>query len=159
PTPSTEQSDETTDSRLNQGSVTTGLAIAGDLTGELSFGTFDDWLEAIFYGTWTGDVLSIGTARKTFPVQKAFTDVGTYHLFKGVHAATGRIEIPEEGKVILTIGAQCLDYEDGTASFVTGSPEAATDTPFMSSISVGDIKLDGASLAGSACVSAMQVNI
>src|SRR5690606_34664615 len=55
--------------------------------------------------------------------------------------------------------AQCLDYEDKTATFVTGTPEAPTDTPFMSSINVGDIKLDGVSLAGSACVSALQVNI
>lgn len=158
PTPATEVSDEITDTRLSQGSVVTGLTIGGDLVGEMSFGTFDDWLEALFYGTWAADVLTIGTARHTFSVQKGFTDVGTYHLFKGVHAATGSIEIPEEGKITLTIGGQALDYADGTVSFVT-SPAAATATPFMSSLSVGDIKVDGVSLAGSACVSAMTINI
>lgn len=158
PTPSTQVSDEITDSRLSQGSVVTGLTIAGDLTGELSFGTFDDWLEAAFYGNWTSDVLTVGTARHTFSVQKGFTDVNTYHLFKGVHAATAAIDIPEEGKITLTIGAQALDYEDATTSFVT-DPAAATDTPFMSSLAVGDIKVDGVSLAGSACVSAMTINL
>ena len=159
PTPTTEVSDEITDSRLSQGSVVTGLTIGGDLVGEMSFGTFDDWLAALFYGNWATDVLAIGSVRKTFSVQKAFTDVGTYHLFKGVHAATGSIEIPEEGKIILTIGGQALDYEDATTSFVTGVPDAATTTPFMSSMSVGDIKVDDVSLAGSACVSAMTINI
>lgn len=159
PTPTTEVSDEITDSRLSQGSVVTGLTIGGDLVGEMSFGTFDDWLAALFYGSWAANVLAIGSARKTFSVQKAFTDVGTYHLFKGVHAATGSIEIPEEGKIVLTIGGQALDYEDATTSFVTGTPEAATTTPFMSSMSVGDIKVDDVSLAGSACISAMTVNI
>ncbi len=159
PTPTTEVSDEITNSRLNQGSVTTGLTIGGDLVGEMSFGTFDDWLEALFYGAWSNDVLSIGATRKTFSVQKAFTDVNTFHLFKGVHAATGSIEIPEEGKIILTIGAQCLDYADASTTFVVGSPSAPTETPFMSSLSVGDIKVNEVSLAGSACVSALTVNI
>ncbi|WP_442592467.1 phage tail tube protein [Parapusillimonas sp. JC17] len=159
PTPSTLVSDEITDSRISQGSVVTGLTIAGDLTGELSYGTFDDWLAAAFYGAWASDVLTIGAVRNTFSVQKAFTDVGTYHLFKGVHAATAAIDIPEEGKVTLTIGAQCLDYRDAETTFVTGSPAAATTTPFMSSLAVGDIKVDDVSLAGSACVSAMTINI
>jgi len=158
PTPSTQVSDEITDSRLSQGSVVTGLTIGGDLTGEMSFGTFDDWLEAAFYGNWVGDVLSVGAARHTFSVQKGYTDVNTYHLFKGVHAATAAIDIPEEGKITLTIGAQALDYEDDTSSFVT-SPAPASSTPFMSSLAVGDIEVDGVSLAGSACVSAMTINI
>lgn len=129
PTPTTEVSDEITDTRLSQGSVVTGLNIAGDLVGEMSFGTFDEFLAALFYGNWNSDVLTIGSVRQTFSVQKAFTDVGTFHLFKGVHAATGSIEIPEEGKIILTIGGQALDYEDGTSTFVTGTPEAPTTTP------------------------------
>ncbi|MCQ9618397.1 phage tail tube protein [Paenalcaligenes niemegkensis] len=159
PTPTTEVSDEITDTRLSQGSVVTGLNIAGDLVGEMSFGTFDEFLAALFYGNWNSDVLTIGSVRQTFSVQKAFTDVGTFHLFKGVHAATGSIEIPEEGKIILTIGGQALDYEDGTSTFVTGTPEAPTTTPFMSSVAVGDVKVDGVSMAGSACVSAMTINI
>lgn len=158
PTPSTVVSDEITDSRISQGSVVTGLTIGGDLMGEMSFGTFDDFLEALFYGTWTANELTVGKVRNTFSVQKAFEDVGTYHLFMGVHAATGSIEIPEEGKIMLTIGAQALDYEDGETTYVTGAA-APTTTPFMSSLAIGDIEVDGVSLAGSACVSAMTINI
>lgn len=158
PTPDTEVSDEITDSRISQGSVVTGLTIGGDLTGELSFGSFDEWLAALFYGTWTGNVLSIGDTRQTFSVQKGFTDIGVYSLFKGVHAASGSIDIPEQGKVVLTIGGQALDYADAETSFVTGAA-APTTTPFMSSLAVGDILVDGVSLAGQACVSAINIAI
>jgi len=158
PTPSTQVSDEVTEKRLSQGSVVTGLTIAGQLNAELSFGTFDEWLAALFYGDWVTDVLAIGAKRQTFSVQKGYTDVNTYHLFKGVHVATGAIEIPEEGKVTLTLGCQALDYEDANTSFVT-DPAEPTTTPFMSSLSVGDIKINGISMAGEACVSAMTMNI
>jgi hypothetical protein len=158
PTPSTQASDETTTKRLSQGSAVTGLTIAGQLNAEFSFGTFDDWLAALFYGDWTENVLSIGSTRHTFSVQKGYTDVNTYHLFKGVHAATGAIEIPEEGKVTLTIGCQALDYEDAETSFVK-NPAEPTATPFMSSLSVGNILVDDVSLVGQACVSALTINI
>ena len=158
PTPDTEVSDEITDSRISQGSVVTGLTIGGDLAGEMSFGSFDEWLEALFYGNWTANALTIGDTRHTFSVQKGFTDIGVYSLFKGVHAATGSIDIPEQGKVILTIGGQALDYEDAETSFVTDAA-APTTTPFMSSLAVGDILVDGVSLVGQACVSAINIAV
>lgn len=158
PTPDTEVSDEITSSRISQGSVVTGLTIGGDLTGELSFGTFDDLLEALFYGNWAADVLTVGDTRHTFSVQKGFEDIGVYSLFKGVHAATGSIDIPEQGKITITIGGQALDYEDAEASFVT-DPAVPTTTPFMSSLAVGDITVDGVSLVGQACVSALTMNV
>lgn len=158
PTPDTEVSDEITDSRVSQGSVVTGLTIGGDLTGELSFSSFDDWLSALFYGPWANDILTVGDARTTFSVQKGFTDIGVYSLFKGVHAASGSIDIPEQGKVVLTISGQALDYADAETSFVTGAA-APTTTPFMSSLAVGDILVDGVSLVGQACVSAINIAI
>ena len=59
PTVNTAASDEITDSRLSQGSVATSTDINGELTAELSFGSFDQLLEAAFYGNWTNNVLSI----------------------------------------------------------------------------------------------------
>lgn len=159
PTPTTEESEEINASRISTGSVTTGLTIAGDLSAELSYGSFDDWLEAAFFGNWSSDVLTVGTTRHTFSVQKGYADVNTYHLFRGCHVSTAAIEIPEEGKVTLTLGLQAMDYVDAAVTYVTGSPTAASATPLMSSLSVGDIKIDGVSVTGQACVSAMTINI
>lgn len=50
PTLNKEESEEITDSRIGQGSIVTSIDIGGDITGELSYGTFDELLAAAFYG-------------------------------------------------------------------------------------------------------------
>lgn len=158
PTPNLDQSEEITDSRLSQGSIITSVDINGDLSAELSFGTFDEWLAAGFYGEWVDGVLSIGEKRTTFSIAKDYRDVGVYALFKGAHVRTMAIDIPGEGKVTLSLGLSCMDYEDAEASFVTAK-KPVSDTPFVSSISVGTVKVDGQNLEGQACVSGMTMSL
>ncbi|MFN3048509.1 phage tail tube protein [Pseudomonas alloputida] len=158
PTVNTQVSDEITDSRISQGSVVSSADIQGDLVGELSYGTFDKLLEAAFYGTWTGDVLTVGSTRRTFTVAKNFNDVSVYTLFKGMHASVFALDIPSDGKITATFTMAGLDYADGdTNTVATITPP--TTTPFMSNLNVGSITVDGVSLEGSACVSALTVNL
>ncbi|SDQ68667.1 Ig-like domain (group 2) [Pseudomonas sp. UC 17F4] len=158
PTVNTQASDEITDTRLSQGSVATSIDIGGDLTAELSFGSFDQLLEAAFYGTWTGDVLSVGDTRRTFSIAKGYEDIGVYGVFKGAHVSTFALDIPSDGKITATFNMACLDYEDSETSIVV-SPNAPTTTPFLSNNNVGTILVNGQSLEGVACVSAMSVNL
>lgn len=88
PTVNTVVSDEITASRVSQGSVATSVDIAGDLAAELSYGSFDELLEAAFYGEWNANVLAIGDVRHTFSIAKGYNDVGVYSLFKGAHVST-----------------------------------------------------------------------
>ena len=158
PTVNTEVSDEITDTRLSQGSVATSIDIGGDLTAEFSFGSFDQLLEAAFYGVWTADVLRVGDTRHTFSIAKGYNDVGVYGVFKGAHVSTFALDIPSEGKVTATFNMACLDYTDGDTPIVV-SPNAPTTTPFLSNNNVGTILVNGQSLEGVACVSAMNVNL
>ena len=158
PTLNKEESEEITESRLGQGSIVTSIDIGGDITGELSYGTFDDLLAAAFYGQWDANKLTVGETRSTFSVAKAYRDVDVYALFKGAHVSTFALEVPEEGKATVTFTMSCLDYEDKETPFAT-DPAEPSKTPFMSSISVGDVKANGVSLAGQACVSGLTVNI
>lgn len=158
PTVNTQVSDEITDSRLGQGSVATSIDIGGDLTTEFSFGSFDQLLEAAFYGTWSGNVLSVGDTRNTFSIAKGYNDVGVYGLFKGAHVSTFALDIPSDGKITATFNMACLDYTDGETSIVV-SPNAPTTTPFLSNNNVGTILVNGQSLEGVACVSAMTINL
>lgn len=158
PTVNTQVSDEITDTRLSQGSVATSIDIGGDLTAELSFGSFDQLLEAAFYGTWTGNVLSVGDTRHTFSIAKGYDDVGVYGVFKGAHVSTFALDIPSDGKITATFNMACLDYEDSEDPIVV-SPNAPTTTPFLSNNNVGTILVNGQSLEGVACVSAMTVNL
>lgn len=158
PTVNTEVSDEITDTRLSQGSVATSIDIGGDLTAEFSFGSFDQLLEAAFYGVWTADVLRVGDTRHTFSIAKGYNDVGVYGVFKGAHVSTFALDIPSEGKVTATFNMACLDYTDGDTPIVV-SPNAPTTTPFLSNNNIGTILVNGQSLEGVACVSAMTVNL
>ncbi|NWB62367.1 phage tail tube protein [Pseudomonas sp. F1002] len=158
PTVNTAVSDEITDSRISQGSVATSTDIGGDLTAEFSFGSFDQLLEAAFYGAWTGDVLSVGDIRNTYSIAKGYSDVGVYSVFKGAHVSTFALDIPSDGKVTATFNMACLDYADSENPIVV-SPNAPTTTPFLSNNNVGTISVDGESLEGVACVSAMTINL
>ncbi|NWB08957.1 Ig domain-containing protein [Pseudomonas sp. D5002] len=158
PTVNTAVSDEITDSRISQGSVATSTDIGGDLTAEFSFASFDQLLEAAFYGTWTGNVLSVGDTRNTYSIAKGYSDVGVYSVFKGAHVSTWALDIPSDGKVTTTFNMACLDYADSDTPIVV-SPNAPTTTPFLSNNNVGTISVDGESLEGVACVSAMTINL
>lgn len=158
PTVNTATSDEITDSRISQGSVVTSTDIGGDLTAELSYGSFDKLLEAAFYGAWTANVLTVGDVRHTFSIAKNYMDVGVYSLFKGVHIPTFALDIPSDGKVTVTFGTACLDYTDSSVPIVL-APAAPTSTPFMSNGNVGTLLVDGASLEGQACVSGMTISL
>lgn len=158
PTVNTAVSDEITDSRISQGSVATSTDIGGDLTAEFSFASFDQLLEAAFYGTWTGNVLAVGDTRNTYSIAKGYSDVGVYSVFKGAHVSTFALDIPSDGKVTATFNMACLDYADSDTPIVV-SPNAPTTTPFLSNNNVGTISVDGESLEGVACVSAMTINL
>lgn len=158
PTVNTQVSDEITESRISQGSVATSADIQGDLVGELSFGSFDKLLEASFYGTWTDNVLTVGDTRRTFTIAKNFNDVSVYTLFKGMHASVFALDIPSDGKITSTFTMVGLDYADGDTNSVT-PVNPPTTTPFMSNINVGTLTVDGQSLEGVACVSALTVNL
>ncbi|HDS1692194.1 TPA: Ig domain-containing protein [Pseudomonas putida] len=158
PTVNTQASDEITDQRISQGSVATSTDIQGDLTAELSYSTFDKLFEAGFYGTWTSNVLTVGDTRRTFTVAKNYSDVDVFTLFKGMHVSTFALDIPSDGKITATFTMMGLDYADGITNTVTPI-NPPTTTPFMSNINVGTLTVDGQSLEGVACVSALTINL
>lgn len=158
PKVNTQASDEITDSRLSQGSVATSTDIQGDLTAELSYGTFDKLFEAGFYSTWADDVLTVGDTRRTFTVAKNYSDVSVFTLFKGMHVSSFNLDIPSDGKITATFSMMGLDYTDGDTNTVT-TIAPPTVTPFMSNINVGTVLVNGESLEGVACVSAMSIKL
>jgi hypothetical protein len=91
-------------------------------------------------------------------VNKGYDDVGVYGVCKGAHVSTFALDIPSDGKITATFNMACLDYADSETSIVV-SPNAPTTTPFLSNNNVGTILVNGQSLEGVACVSAMTVNL
>lgn len=158
PKVNTQVSDEIGAGRISQGSVVSSADIQGDIVGELSYSTFDKLLEAAFYGTWNNDLLTVGDTRRTFTIAKNFNDIGVYGLFKGMHVSVFKLEVPSDGKITATFTLMGMDYTDSETA-PAGTIKPPTSTPFMSNVNVGTLLVDGRSLEGEACVSAITVNL
>ena len=53
-------------------------SVSGDINFELSYGSFDDILEAVLCGTWNTDVLKAGTTRRSYTIERHHQDIGKY---------------------------------------------------------------------------------
>lgn len=154
-----EDSNSILDSRLAQKGSITGIDYTGDLNGEFRYGIFDDLMAAAAFNNWAADVPAVGedtltfggTTRQSFSILRGYTDINNYHTFKGVHVNTMNISIPEQGLVTIGFG---LMGKGRTVSgtLPTGTVTTPTLTPVFSSVSVGDILIDGVSQVGVACI-------
>ena len=73
------------------------MQVGGDIVSELSFGSFDDQLEALLCGTWAENVLLNGVERRSFSVLRHFGDIGKadkpYHLLTGCEYNTLNLQV------------------------------------------------------------------
>ena len=151
-------SDTIKDGRIGSGAKVTGLEVAGELTSNLSYGTFDALLAAAFYNNWASNELTVGTVRKSFTGVRGFTDAGGYHHFRGLHVSQLAITIPEEGYVTAAWTFAGLKRESFTTA-PTGTITPASDAEEFTTVDVGEITLDGVTLKGIACVTAFSFNL
>ena len=65
--------------------VQVGSSAGGSVDFELTYGSFDDWLESLMYSTWSTNVLKNGVTEKSFTIEKTFEAGATdqYHRFAG----------------------------------------------------------------------------
>lgn len=80
--------------------IQVGQSAGGSLGFELSYGSFDPFLESLLYSTWSTNVLKNGVTEKSFTLEKTFETGATdqYHRFTGsivnsmtLNMATGSI--------------------------------------------------------------------
>ena len=53
-------------------------SVSGDVNIELSYGSFDDLLQATLAGSWASDVLLAGTTRRSFTIERHHSDINKY---------------------------------------------------------------------------------
>lgn len=153
------QSEEITEDLISAGEYKTSAAYQGEIAGELSFGTYDDLFAAAFHNNWVGNVLSISNVRKTLAFVREYRDAGGYHIFKGMQVTALTIEIPEEGIITVTFTLQGMGREPVTFTLPAGTVAAATTTNPITNVGVGEITIDGESMADIACVTAVTITI
>lgn len=94
----TETSQEIRSDRQVADLIQVGAETSGDIQFELSFGSFDDFIAAALGGEWvldpSGDfeVLQNGTKVPFFSIEKGFTDIDQYLLYRGMAVNTMSLE-------------------------------------------------------------------
>lgn len=57
---------------------------SGELPFEFSYGSFDDFLEAVMGGTWTANVLKVGNVKRSFTFEQQYPDINLNEQNTGV---------------------------------------------------------------------------
>ncbi len=117
-------------------------SVAGDVGIELSYGSFDDFLEAALGGSWATDTpsagidqLQVGTTRRSFSIERIFNNLAVpeYHRYTGCEVNTLSLSVAPEAIVTGTFSMIAQDSSIGTA-VIAGSSygTASTTSPFDS---------------------------
>lgn len=131
------KSEEIRDDRMTADSRHGTQQANGDIPFELSFSSFDDFLEAVLCGTWTADQLKAGVTRSSFTIQRQFGDLAAinkpFHVFTGCEFNTMELKIAPNAIVSGTFGVIGKGMSTSQTTITGSSQDAATTTtPFDS---------------------------
>lgn len=130
-------------------------SIAGDIPFELSYGTFDDFLEAALGGAWdigvpsVGiDQLQVGITRRSFTVERKFANLDTpeWHRFTGCELNSFTLSVAPDAIISGAFSFIGQDQSIGTAIIAGATYGAATTTDPFDSFS-GTITEGGSAIA------------
>ena len=154
-TPRTVTSNEIRSDRMISDQPKVGLDVGGGIDFELSAQDFDDFMEAAMCGTWSTNVLTVGTTDRSFSLEKEYEDLSsTLIAFKGMRVgsfglnfaygqlATGQVtfmgnnvttlEATQSSAITTATSNAIMDGADGiTAITIDG---ASVDTTYFKSI-------------------------
>ena len=155
----TEASNSIVDSRFRQGGMAMEAEVIGSLEVELSIGLFDDLWAAVAMNSWTSDVLNFGgDVRKTFTFAKVYSDINQVFIYRGVRVNEATLSIATTGKITATFGLVGTLFEKTTTSPVT-SPLPVPEAVLVSALNVGDLKVNGETVVGTACMQSLELSI
>lgn len=113
--------------------IQVGANAGGAVDFELSYGSFDDWLESLMYGAWSSNILKNGNTQKSFTIEKTFEAGATdqYHRFTGCIANTLKLAI--QAKQVVTGSFEFLAKGATTAQAIIASATytAANSNPVI----------------------------
>lgn len=125
------------------------ILVSEDTTGEhqfeLSAREYDPFWESGFQGVFdpTTGILKNGTTRKSFTIEKAYTDIGKFERFRGCEV--GQIALTINSEQIVTGSFTFLGWGSETATVALDSTPtpSTTNKPMNASYSVTSMTIDG----------------
>lgn len=123
--------------------------VGGEIGFELSTTTFDDMLEAVLGGTWSGDELKAGQTRRSFTFERYFADIAPadkpFHRFTGCELNTMSLNVQPDSRVTGSFGVIGQNMLTDTAIITGSSVNADTTTAGVDSFS-GTLQEGGSSI-------------
>ncbi len=138
---STETSKEIRADRQIADLVQTGAETAGDIQFELSYGTYDEFLAAALGGEWVPDVsgdfdtLTNGVSVPFFSIEKGFTDINQFFLYRGQAVNTMSLDFSIGAILTGSFGFMGRDMVPGGVTGVPAAVAPADLTEVMNSAS------------------------
>lgn len=143
----TVSSDEVRPDRNRTDITDVGRQVNGPINTLLSYGTFDDWLEALLCGAWSTNVLKNGIIKKTAAFEKTFelgaTDVFTRYV--GCRFNTLDLQLNAKQNVTANWGIMGTGSPAASTTIITDATYTdATTTPVMNAaLNVGSLAITG----------------
>lgn len=119
---------------------------AGDIPVEFRASSFDDFLQALMMGTWSSDVLKCGSTRRSFTIERNFSDIGKYRRTTGAELNSFSLEVPVSGIVKGTFGIIGKD-DTGASSAISGATYTADNNNQPMTALSGAINIGGSPVA------------
>ena len=133
--------------RMEQDDIQVGLNVGGGFSSELQHSNLDDFIEATMMGTWTTNVVKIGTTNRSFTFEKELSDLTNQFIsHTGMRANTMEISLQWGQPITITFDFLGNGIATPASSLVgLGSTTAYTSKTSMDGAGgVTSIKLDTA---------------
>ena len=121
-------------------------SVSGDINFELSYGSFDDILEAVLCGTWNTDVLKAGTTRRSYTVERHHQDIGKYLRSTGCNFNTMSLSVAPNSMVTGSFGVIGKGFSVASVAVTGATYNTESVTAPFDSFS-GSITEGGSSIA------------
>jgi hypothetical protein len=121
-------------------------ALAASIQGELAITSWDDWMEMAMCGTWTSNVLKVGTTKRSMSLEAGFTDIAKYQTFFGVRIGQMAISIQPNAIATITFDLQGIDADPISGSQYFTSPTAPETTQALTGVG-GTLTIGGSPVA------------
>ena len=128
---------------------------SGDIGIEFRDASWDDLLQAVMMGTWSTDVLKAGTTRRSFTVERFFSDITRYRRAVGCEFNSFSLECPASGIVTGTFSVIGMDDTGAGTAIASSTYTADPNENVMDSLS-GSITVGGSAVS---CITSIKLTL
>lgn len=132
---------------------------AGDIVADLRKADYDPFLESAFMGTFSTNVLKVGTTPKSFSIEDAATDITQFRLFTGMTVSSLAVSIRPNQMVTGTFSMVGKNMTISGTSVDPTKTASSTNQPFDAYSGVMRIADAGGVLASAAIVTGFDFSI